>query len=55
MCSHLLRSFSFVYLVEDGKSKYALKKVLSQLPETSQAARWEIQVRASTPGCSPDT
>ena len=36
--------FSFVYLVEDGKAKYALKKVLSQLPETSQAARWEIQV-----------
>ena len=39
--------FSFVYLVEDGKTKYALKKVLSQLPETSQAARWEIQVHKS--------
>ena len=36
--------FSFVYLVEDGKTKYALKKVLSQLPEASQAARWEVQV-----------
>ena len=36
--------FSFVYLVEDGKTKYALKKLISQLPETSQAARWEIQV-----------
>ena len=37
--------FSFVYLVEDDKKKkYALKKVLSQLPEQSELARWEIKV-----------
>lgn len=36
--------FSFVYLVESNGEKYALKKVLSQLPEQSDAARWEISV-----------
>jgi len=38
--------FSFVYLVEDtgSKKKYALKKVLSQLPEQSELAKWEISV-----------
>ena len=37
--------FSFVYLVEDGnKKQYALKKVLAQLPEQSELARWEIQI-----------
>jgi len=37
--------FSFVYLVEDSsKKQYALKKVLSQLPEQSELARWEVQV-----------
>ena len=36
--------FSFVYLVEGGGEKFALKKVLSQLPEQSELAKWEIQV-----------
>mmetsp|Transcript_15904 Transcript_15904/g.36397 ORF Transcript_15904/g.36397 Transcript_15904/m.36397 type:complete len:323 (-) Transcript_15904:96-1064(-) len=39
--------FSFVYLVEAGDKKYALKKVLSQLPEQSELARWEIEVHKS--------
>ncbi|EOD42014.1 hypothetical protein EMIHUDRAFT_431902 [Emiliania huxleyi CCMP1516] len=40
--------FSFVYLVEDDeKKKYALKKVLAQLPEASELARWEVQVHQS--------
>lgn len=36
--------FSFVYLVESGSEKFALKKVLAQLPEQSELARWEIKV-----------
>ena len=39
--------FSFVYLVETGTEKYALKKVLAQLPEQAEAARWEIKVHSS--------
>ncbi|KAL1528085.1 hypothetical protein AB1Y20_009451 [Prymnesium parvum] len=39
--------FSFVYLVECGTEKYALKKVLAQLPEQSDAAHWEIKVHTS--------
>ena len=39
--------FSFVYLVETGSEKFALKKVLSQLPEQAEAARWEIKVHSS--------
>ena len=39
--------FSFVYLVEGGAEKFALKKVLCQLPEQSEAARWEIQVHSA--------
>lgn len=39
--------FSFVYLVEGGTEKFALKKVLCQLPEQSEAARWEIQVHSA--------
>ncbi len=38
--------FSYVYLVEaQGKGKqYALKKVLAQLPEQCELARWEITI-----------
>ena len=36
--------FSFVYLVEEKGSKYALKKVLAQLEEQSALAKWEIEV-----------
>jgi serine/threonine kinase 16 len=39
--------FSFVYLVVDTKredERFALKKILSQLPEQSELARWEISV-----------
>jgi len=36
--------FSFVYLVECGAEKFALKKVLAQLPEQSELAQWEIKV-----------
>ncbi|KAL3920845.1 MAG: hypothetical protein SGPRY_005108, partial [Prymnesium sp.] len=39
--------FSFVYLVECGTEKFALKKVLAQLPEQSEAAHWEIKVHTS--------
>mmetsp|Transcript_11616 Transcript_11616/g.36038 ORF Transcript_11616/g.36038 Transcript_11616/m.36038 type:complete len:328 (-) Transcript_11616:753-1736(-) len=40
--------FSFVYLVEGSdKKRYALKKVLAQLPEASDLARWEVQVHKS--------
>jgi serine/threonine kinase 16 len=40
--------FSFVYLVEGpDKKRYALKKVLAQLPEASELARWEVQVHKS--------
>ena len=47
--------FSFVYLVEAGTDKFALKKVLCQLPEQSDAARWEIKVHSaiSHPNCMP--
>ena len=47
--------FSFVYLVENGSEKFALKKVLSQTPEQSDAARWEIKVHSSIdhPNCMP--
>ena len=38
--------FSFVYLVECGAEKFALKKVLAQLPEQSELANWEIKVLA---------
>jgi hypothetical protein len=38
--------FSFVYMVEGAdKKRYALKKVLAQLPEASELARWEVQVQ----------
>ena len=39
--------FSFVYLVEGGGEKFALKKVLSQLPEQAEAAQWEIKVHSA--------
>eukprot|EP00966_Prymnesium_polylepis_P293546 6779963-Prymnesium_polylepis.1 len=39
--------FSFVYLVESGTERFALKKVLAQLPEQSEAAHWEIKVHTS--------
>lgn len=39
--------FSFVYLVEANAEKYALKKVLCQMPEQSDAARWEIKVHSA--------
>jgi len=39
--------FSFVYLVESGTEKFALKKVLCQLPEQSEAARQEIEVHSA--------
>ena len=47
--------FSFVYLVESGGEKYALKKVLCQLPEQAEQARWEIKVHESLehPNCMP--
>merc|ERR1719487_1936838 len=47
--------FSFVYLVEGGGEKFALKKVLSQLPEQAEAAKWEIEVHTSIkhPNCMP--
>ena len=47
--------FSFVYLVEGGGEKFALKKVLSQLPEQAEAAKWEIKVHTSIrhPNCMP--
>ena len=47
--------FSFVYLVESGGEKYALKKVLCQLPEQAEQARWEIKVHESIehPNCMP--
>ena len=47
--------FSFVYLVESGSEKFALKKVLTQLPEQADAARWEIKVHSSIdhPNCMP--
>jgi len=47
--------FSFVYLVEGGGEKFALKKVLCQLPEQTDAARWEIKVHTSIkhPNCMP--
>eukprot|EP00322_Chrysochromulina_rotalis_P002584 CAMPEP_0115834128 /NCGR_PEP_ID=MMETSP0287-20121206/3525_1 /TAXON_ID=412157 /ORGANISM="Chrysochromulina rotalis, Strain UIO044" /LENGTH=290 /DNA_ID=CAMNT_0003287557 /DNA_START=85 /DNA_END=957 /DNA_ORIENTATION=+ len=47
--------FSFVYLVENGTEKFALKKVLCQAPEQIEAARWEIKVHTSIshPNCMP--
>ena len=39
--------FSFVYLVEGSGEKFALKKVLSQLPEQAVAAKWEIEVHTA--------
>lgn len=47
--------FSFVYLVEGGGEKYALKKVLAQLPEQADAARWEVAVHKAIdhPNCMP--
>ena len=47
--------FSFVYLVEDGTDKLAYKKVLCQMPEQSDAARWEIEVHKTLkhPNCMP--
>jgi len=47
--------FSFVYLVEGGGEKFALKKVLSQLPEQAEAAKWEIEVHTAInhPNCMP--
>jgi len=47
--------FSFVYLVEGGGEKFALKKVLSQLPEQAEAAKWEIEVHTTIkhPNCMP--
>jgi serine/threonine protein kinase len=40
--------FSFVFLVDaGGGEKFALKKVLTQLPEQAEAARWEIKVHSS--------
>ena len=47
--------FSFVFLVEGGGEKFALKKVLSQVPEQAEAARWEIEVHTtiSHPNCMP--
>lgn len=47
--------FSFVYLVESGSEKFALKKVLCQLEEQSTAARWEIKVHREIkhPNCMP--
>lgn len=36
-----------MFLVEAGGEKLALKKVLAQLPEQAEAARWEIKVHST--------
>jgi serine/threonine kinase 16 len=52
--------FSFVWLVEekcgmDYGNKFALKRVLAQSPEQSEAARWEVEVHSAFrhPNCMP--
>ena len=46
--------FSFVYLVETGgKDKMALKKVIAQLPEQSELARWGSLPAHSSPFARP--
>lgn len=47
--------FSFVFLVESAGEKFALKKVLTQLPEQAEQARWEVKVHSAIdhPNCMP--
>jgi serine/threonine protein kinase len=39
--------FSYVFLVESGGEKFALKKVLTQAPEQAEQAHWEIKVHST--------